>query len=156
ACHSARNLKEVEVSGGLALDSYEAVVGNKGKHVIHRGKSADSALYQRLVTKDEELRMPQGAKALAPEQVALLKRWIDLGAPEGKRPDDSTVVSAPAGRRRKLDVLFNTSAVPPPGALGQGKPAALQLCLKVGPLAPVTAVTFSPDGKRLAVGSYGQ
>src|SRR5262249_31799025 len=32
----------------------------------------------------------------------------------------------------------------------------LELALTVGPLAPVAAVAFSPDGKLLASGSYGQ
>ena len=49
-----------------------------------------------------------------------------------------------------------TTAVPPKGALGPAGPAPLELALKVGPLAPVAAVAFSPDGKLLASGSYGQ
>src|SRR4029077_14213233 len=55
---------------------------------------------------------------------------------------------------RKLDVMLNTSAVPPKGLLGASNAGKLDLVLKVGPLAPVTAVAFSPDGKWLAAGSY--
>src|SRR5262249_20712131 len=47
------------------------------------------------------------------------------------------------------------NAVPPQGMFGPGAPAKLDLALKVGPLSPVATVTFSPDGKLLAVGSYG-
>src|SRR5262249_5473120 len=63
----------------------------------------------------------------------------------------------PSGARtRKLDVILNTNAVPPKGLFGSGNPGKLELVLKTGPLAPVTAVAFSPDSKWLAAGSYGQ
>jgi WD40 repeat protein len=55
---------------------------------------------------------------------------------------------------RKLDVVLPTNAVPPAG-LFPGNPAKLELAIKVGPLSPVATVTFSPDGKHLAAGSYG-
>jgi WD40 repeat protein len=50
-------------------------------------------------------------------------------------------------------VTLATNALPPKGALGDAAPAKLEMSLKVGPLAPVTAVAFSPDGKLLASGS---
>src|SRR5262249_27525955 len=56
---------------------------------------------------------------------------------------------------RKLDVVLGTSAVPPKGVLGNN-PAKLELVLKAGPLVPLTAVCFSPDGKTLAAGCYGR
>src|SRR5262249_10560310 len=49
-----------------------------------------------------------------------------------------------------------TSTTPPPDVLGPMKPAKLELALQVGPLSPVAAVAFSPDGKLLASGSYGR
>src|SRR5687767_5546710 len=72
ACHNARNLKEVEVSGGLALDSYDVLMSVK-KPVIHAGKSGDSELVKRVVTRDEKLRMPPTDTVVPPETVALLK-----------------------------------------------------------------------------------
>ncbi|HZT82779.1 MAG TPA: hypothetical protein VFA26_21290 [Gemmataceae bacterium] len=146
ACHAARNLAEREVSGGLALDTYESARNH-----------ADAKLLKLLVTTDENKRMPLGAPPLPEETVALLHRWIDTGAKEGKKPDggSSPGTIATPGRRRKLDVILGTSAVPPKGALGPMNPAKLELALKVGPLSPVAAVAFSPDGKLLAAGSYG-
>jgi WD40 repeat protein len=153
-CHQERRIKEIDISGGLALDSYEAVV--KGpKRPIVPGKSADSPLIKLLLIDDENKRMPQGAPPLPEATIALLRRWIDSGAKEGTPP--ATVEPAtknPAIPTRKLDVVFSTDVLPPPG-LFPGTPAKLQLALQVGPLSPVATLAFSPDGKLLAAGSYG-
>jgi len=154
-CHSAKNIREVDVSGGLALDSYEAAIKLPKKPVILPGKSQHSSFIQLLREKDESRRMPKGAAPLAEETIALLARWVDSGAKEGKRPDD-VVANPPITRpRRYLDVTLPTQAIPPRGVFSPANPAALGLVLKAGPLAPVTAVRFSPDGKHLAAGTYG-
>jgi WD40 repeat protein len=157
ACHNARHVADIDVSGGLALDSYAAALKGAKAPVIHVGKSADSPLIKLVVTDDEEKRMPLAGKPLPPETIALLRRWIDTGAKEGTKPetDPSTVVKT-TPRTRKLDVTLLTSAVPPRGALGPAAPGKLALTLKAGPLAPVAAVAFSPDGKLLAAGSYAR
>jgi WD40 repeat protein len=149
ACHNARNLKEADVSGGLALDTYEVI--RKG------GKKLDAELLARLVSKDAEKRMPLNAPPLPDETVTLLRRWIESGAKEGTKPDgEPGVVAVTPTRTRKLDVVLGTGAVPPKGVFGAADPAKLDLVLPVGPLAPVAAVAFSPDGKLLAAGSYGR
>jgi len=154
ACHNARHLADRDVSGGLAFDSYDGVV----KAVITAGKSADSRLIRAVLQPDSEKRMPLAATPLPAETIDLLRRWIDAGAKEGTRPpSDAAVVTTSVPRRtRKLDVTLTTTAVPPKGALGPTAPGKLELTLKVGPLAPVAAVAFSPDGKLLATGSYGR
>jgi hypothetical protein len=65
---------DTEAGAFAALDS--------GDHAVVRGKSADSALYQRLISKDEDERMPpaDSGKQLTAAQIALIKRWIDEGA----------------------------------------------------------------------------
>lgn len=150
ACHNTRNLKEIEVSGGLALDSFDAA-----RKSVKPGKSHESELVKLLVIADAEKRMPQGAPPLPNETIALLRRWIDTGAVEGQKPDDvpTTVVIAPP-RARKLDVTIPTALTPPAGTLAPGAAARLDLAMKVGPLSPITAVAFSPDGRLLAVGGY--
>lgn len=159
-CHSTRNLKELDVSGGLALDSYAAIRKGTGQHpVLEPGRSGASILVQRVTSEDEEKRMPLGTTPLKPEVIALIRHWIDTGAKEGKNPDDPPIVAAvPATKRtRKLDVTLPTTTIPPKDLLDKARtPAKLELTLKVGPLAPVAAVAFSPDGKFLAVGSYRQ
>jgi WD40 repeat protein len=157
ACHSAKNLKEVDVSGGLALDSYEALRKGGKQPVLQAGQSDASLLMKLIVTPDEDKRMPLGALPLPPETVALLRRWIDAGAREGTKPESTSTTSVTTSRRgRKLDVSLLTNAVPPRGMFGDAAPSKLELILKVGPLAPVTAVAFSPEGKLLAVGCYGR
>ncbi len=157
-CHSTKNLKELDVSGGLALDSYESILKGAKRPVIQLGKSADSLMVQLITSTDTEKRMPLGANPLPAETISLIRRWIDNGAKEGQKPADTAVaVSSPATKRaRKLDVVLPTSAVPPKGLLGTATPAQIQLALRVGPLAPVGAVVFSPDGKLLATGTYRQ
>jgi WD40 repeat protein len=158
ACHNAKHVRDLDVSGGLALDTYDAVLKGGKERVIQIGKGAESPLIKAVMTNDSEKRMPLAATPLAPETVALLRRWIDSGATEGTKPanDPTTATTISPPRTRKLDVKLPTSAVPPKGALGSTAPGKLELTLKVGPLAPVAAVTFSPDGKLLATGSYGR
>src|SRR5438034_2371702 len=161
-CHNAKNLKEFDVSGGLALDSYEGVLKGKHGRVVHPKHSKDSLLVKMITATDESKRMPRNASPLTPETIALIQRWIDAGAKEGTAvagsasPSDSGNATIRGGRTRKLDVILNTNAIPPKGLLGAANPGKLELVLKAGPLAPVTAVAFSPDGKWLAAGSYGQ
>ncbi len=157
-CHSQKNVKELDVSGGLALDSYEAIRKGGQQPVLHTGKSGASLLVQLISTDNDEKRMPLGATPLPAETIALLRRWIDSGAKEGPRPEETTIVATSRAPRRgrKLDVTLATNFVPPKGVLGAGNPAKLELALPVGPLAPVAGVAFSPDGQLLAVGSYGR
>ena len=145
-CHNPRQLAEPEVSGGLTLDTYPAVLrwARKKLALVQPGKSGDSLLYQVLVADDPDKRMPLGAKPLSAEQIALMRRWIDTGAKEGTPPAEAPVeVTRP--RRRKLEVTLT--------AAGKTAPT---LHLRVGPLSPITAVAFHPAGRLLAVGSYGQ
>jgi WD40 repeat protein len=157
-CHSAKNVKEVEVSGGLALDSYEAVLKGTKHPVIVTGKSADSILMQLVTSSDKSKRMPLDASPLAAESIAVIKKWIDAGALEGTKPEETLdpIITKKSGTTRKLDVILATTTMPPAGALGSAKAGKLELSLKIGPLAPAVAVAFSPDGKLLATGSYGQ
>jgi WD40 repeat protein len=156
-CHSTRNLKEVEISGGFTLDSYEAVVKGTKKTLIHPGKSEQSLLIQVVTTPDTDKRMPPGTDPIPVETIALLRHWIDTGAKEGPKPDSdtTTIVTTPA-RKRKLEVLLPTTATPPPGTFGTIPAAPLRLSLRVGPLSLVTAVAFSPDDRLLVVGTYGR
>jgi hypothetical protein len=80
-CHSGPKPKSM-----LRLDAKStAMKGGIGGRAILPGDSANSRIIHRIEGRGGEPRMPLGAQPLKPEQVALLKSWIDSGAawPDG-------------------------------------------------------------------------
>ncbi len=86
-----------EQEGGLQLDARDnALKGGDSGRVIEKGKSAESLLIQYVAGADPEKVMPPEdiGDPLTPEQVGLLRAWIDQGAdwpdsvalPEGGDP----------------------------------------------------------------------
>src|SRR5260370_21822293 len=76
-CHQA-----AKANGGLALDSPEALAqGGKSGAAVTAGDSSRSLLYQRISATDKSVRMPPGGTALPAETVALIRTWIEQGAP---------------------------------------------------------------------------
>ena len=57
--------------------------GNQEPPTIIKGQPEKSTLYQRMLSKDEDEIMPppETHKPLKPEQIALVRRWIEQGAP---------------------------------------------------------------------------
>jgi hypothetical protein len=81
-CHGAEKPK-----GKLRLDSLEGVLkGGKDGKAVEPGNSAKSALVQNVAhLGDEDDFMPPpknklGLKQLTPEQIGLIRAWIDQGA----------------------------------------------------------------------------
>ncbi|MFO0945433.1 MAG: c-type cytochrome domain-containing protein [Planctomycetota bacterium] len=152
-CHGKENIEDTDTSGGLALDSPEAVLQSPNPQLVVAGKPGESQLLARLIETDPEKRMPKDDDPLPAETIDLVRRWIEKGAAIG------TPMEAPPKRSRTRprvfrDLSLSTDATPPAKVFGEIKPAALELVAKVAPLAPVTAVSFSPDGTLLAVGSF--
>lgn len=76
-CHSTAKRK-----GGLALDHKEGVFegGDSGK-VIQVGQAEESEMIRRLLLpRSEEEAMPPKGKSLKPQEIELLKLWINKGA----------------------------------------------------------------------------
>jgi mono/diheme cytochrome c family protein len=72
SCHGAET-KEA----GLALHTYAAVMaGSEFGTVVEAGNPAGSLLIDMIAAGE----MPQDADALSPEQVALVRSWIQAGA----------------------------------------------------------------------------
>jgi len=78
-CFSCHGEKAQE--GSLRLDVRDAAMrgGDSGESILV-GKGDESLLMERITSHDPDLRMPQDAKPLEPDDIARLKQWIDRGA----------------------------------------------------------------------------
>ena len=97
-CTACHNPKIHE--GGLILDSYKALVagGDSGPGVV-AGKSAESPVFLRSAHLQEDFMPPPdnkvGAKAMTPEQLGLLERWINEGAAAGPAMERKAIAWRP-------------------------------------------------------------
>ncbi len=68
--------------GGLRLTSRETAFtpGDYGIEVITPGSAELSLLHDRLIESDPEERMPHKREALSPDEIELVRRWIEAGA----------------------------------------------------------------------------
>ena len=69
---------------GLRLDREEGIFAKRDEgEVVVKGSPDKSLLYRRLITKDadEVMPPPDSHKELKPAQIAMVKRWIEQGAP---------------------------------------------------------------------------
>jgi mono/diheme cytochrome c family protein len=88
-CHGDKKQK-----GGLRLDlKSHAFKGSENGAVILPGNSAKSPLLQRVLSTEPDEKMPPKGERLSSEDVALLKNWLDAGAPwpESKADADASI-----------------------------------------------------------------
>lgn len=78
-CNGCHNAKEAE--GGLVLEDFARTIkgGESGPEIIP-GKSADSRLWKLVTSRDDDRMPPKDQAAPKPEELAILKAWIDSGA----------------------------------------------------------------------------
>ncbi|HZT81178.1 MAG TPA: c-type cytochrome domain-containing protein [Gemmataceae bacterium] len=173
-CHSG-NVKE----GKLDLGTFEGLMkgGKRGKSVVP-GKSAESLLVK-LAGKTAKPQMPpKSEEPLTPEELALIKLWIDQGAkpPTGAGVKRTVVIGLPPAKVhpvRALAVSPDKSAVAAARGnqihvydAGSGKHvrSLVQPGLTTPDKKPVQAahlslvesMAYSPDGKLIASGSFGE
>ena len=76
-CHGAKKQK-----GGLRLDRRADFLtgGDSAKAPFDAGKSADSEMVKRILSQDDDEKMPPKGARVPLEQVAKIKAWIDAGA----------------------------------------------------------------------------
>lgn len=86
-CHGPNKQK-----GGLRLDLKSGMLegGDSGEPVVLPGKSDDSPLVKIVSTSDPHERMPPKGEPLNPEQIRILKNWIEKGAHfPNPKPEDA-------------------------------------------------------------------
>jgi len=85
SCHQEpydKNGRTIQPKAGLALNTYELVMkGNLDNTVVTAGDVADSYLHEVLtLDEDDDMFMPPKGGPLKPDQVDIIKRWIEEGA----------------------------------------------------------------------------
>lgn len=127
ACHSSEKAK-----GGYRVHNFEAVLkpGKSKKPAVIPGDPEKSEMFLRLITHDEDDRMPQDADPLSPQKIELFRAWIAQGAK--------------LDRGQPTTILAELSPK-------QAHPAPPDLYPR--PL-PILSISFSRDGQQLAVGGY--
>lgn len=172
-CHSG-SVKE----GNFDVTTYENVVkgGKRGSSVVP-GFSAKSGIYQMLTRNDKPFMPPRSEEPVTPEELALVKLWIDQGAkaPTGPSiisnkvlisllpstvtpvravavsPDKSTVA---AGRANQIDIYDANSGTHIRNLLAPGMETHDKKPIKGAHVSIVESMAFSPDGKYLVSGSF--
>jgi hypothetical protein len=83
-CYKCHGPDEKQRKAGLRLDIKQGAYAKleSGDVAVVPGSSAQSAVWQRLTSKDADVRMPpaDSGKTITPEQIGLIKQWIDEGA----------------------------------------------------------------------------
>jgi WD40 repeat protein len=161
-CHSSSKKDDLELSGGLALDSLEGVLAGAGRRKVVVPRQAElSALVRRLTDEDIDRRMPLQDRPLSPAQCELFRGWINAGLPRGAVapvPTASVLTEARTKVRPRhaaaLDVLIPTDVKLAPKTWNAAAGGALVVSAPVGPLPAVTALAFRGDSRLLAVGTY--
>ncbi|VTS06775.1 WD40 domain-containing protein [Tuwongella immobilis] len=171
-CHSGN-----VIEGKYDMSTYAGVMkGGKRGAVIIAGKSSESILYHFSSRQKKPIMPPKSEDPLTPEELALLKLWIDQGAkpPTGVRekakivlnfppalvkpvravavsPDKSIVATGRGNQIHLFDAKtgnFLKSLVDPNLKHPDGKPAA------AAHMSLVESLEYAPDGKTLISGSF--
>src|SRR4051812_12465795 len=139
-CLSCHDSKEQE--GSLILESYQSLLkGGEGGVVIVPGKAAESLLVQQIEhAKKPFMPPPKKGDKLLPQEIAVIRAWIDAGAPAPQAGE----VATPATRPAVPKILPKT---PPPRSIYSAAYAAPQKLLAVSRNEQVELV--SPDSRGL-------
>jgi WD40 repeat protein len=166
-CHSGA-VKE----GKFDLGTHEALMkgGKRGKSIVP-GKSAESLLVKLAGKTDKPAMPPKSEEPLTPEELALIKLWIDQGAkaPTTLRAKPKVVLSALPASIHPVRAL---AISPDKSTLAAGRANQIHVydagsgtfirALVDPALAPaavshasiIEALAFSPDGRYIASGSF--
>ncbi|MGL6073403.1 MAG: c-type cytochrome domain-containing protein [Fimbriiglobus sp.] len=176
-CHEGKNTE-----GGYDLSTYALAMkgGKRGAKIVVPGKAEESFLWMSSSHRVKPIMPPKSeSNPLTPEEVAVLKRWIDdgakgpatevktrakvvLGLPPALVKPVRALVMTPdnkfliAGRGNQVEVFdtkkgdFLRALIDPELKTPNGE-SAKAACLSL-----VETMAISPDGQTLAVGTFGE
>lgn len=127
ACHGPK-----KAEGGYRVDTFERLVaaGDSGTAGFTPANADGSEAFRRIITDDPSERMPLEGDPIPPDQVEVLRRWIEQGAKyDGEDPKASL------------------SSIVPPLVYPRG-PETYPYAI------PVTALAWSADGQELFASGY--
>jgi hypothetical protein len=161
SCHNKTTTK-----AGLNMETPELMIkgGDSGPSIIP-GKSAESLIVTASLHQ-EDMEMPppknkSGAVNLTPAEIALLKQWIDLGAKSSTQIERSVALKAFAA---SIDPIYAVAMTKDGRYAACGRSndifiydlATRRIAAQIPDAhrALVQSLAFSPDGTRLASGSF--
>jgi WD40 repeat protein len=171
-CHSG-NVKE----NNFDIGSYEGLVkgGRRGTAIVP-GKSESSLLYKSMSRTVKPFMPPKTEDPATPEEVALVKLWLDQGAkaPSGQRERPKIIVSLPPASVHPVRAL---AVSPDKSAIAAGRGNQIHIYdagsgayirslvnpelkgpdgkeVKAAHISLVDSMAYSPDGKWLVSGSF--
>lgn len=161
SCHCQTTAK-----GGLNLETPALMLkgGDSGAALVP-GKGGESLLMQAAAHLDDDLAMPPRdnkakAKNLTPEQLGLLKLWIDQGA-KASAKSDRTLAWQPLAENLGAIFAVAVTADGQFAACSRGNrvfiyhlPSGKLVANEVAHRDQVNSLAFSPDGTLLASGGY--
>ena len=170
ACHHAK-----EAEGGLILETVEKITqGGDSGHGVVPGNIEESLLFTRAVGSEEPLMPPEdnsvGAKPLTPEQLGLLKRWIQEGGKAGQAKMVEAIKWQPIPETIRTVYSVDISPDGQFAVVGRGNRVIVidlasheivdrlvDSTLDVGEVTDVDliqSVAVSPDAERIATGGF--
>ena len=117
SCFACHGPDEKARKGGLRLDTLSGARGSgkSGKIAVNAGSPDQSEILRRILSSDpdEVMPPPESGKSLKPEQIALVRRWIEQGAPWGRHwafeaPQRPTIPVVP-GVSNPIDALVRST-----------------------------------------------
>ena len=173
ACHHAK-----EAEGGLNLESHATLMagGDSGSGAVAKD-FANSLILSRASGTEGDLMPPEdnsvGAKTLTPQQLGLIKLWINQGAVGGDVPKSEPIAWQPIPDTLRTVYAVDVSSDGQFVAAGHGNRVAIydlatatEVARLVDPsLEPVSgpgvadvdliqSIAFSPDGNQIATGGF--
>lgn len=136
---------------GLSLSTIATVLeGGSSGPVVQAGQPDASRLF-RLISGQEEPKMPPSGDPLSPEELELVKKWIALGAPADANAKVMASSSSESQESEQIFVAAKMDGPPPIPETDLPEPRVLE---QRGVVA--RAIATSPTAPLAAVGSYKQ